>query len=113
MIFGARLSIDDFSWQVTKDYPQIKTIVTTAGGEGCYVLHEEEIHQIPTDPIQVKDTVGAGDSFSAAFMCVYSRSGDAIHAAKVANKVGGFVASNSGPIPTYSQELKELISSGS
>ena len=58
----------------------------------------------------MKDAIGAGDSFSAAFMYRYFRTGDAYHSAIIANKVGAFVASQQGAIPEYSMELKALLS---
>ncbi|MFZ9046937.1 MAG: carbohydrate kinase family protein [Cyclobacteriaceae bacterium] len=109
MLFGKSLSIPDFGEEVGRKYSQIETVITTAGGDGCYVFSDGKISQVPAEKITVLDTVGAGDSFSASFMCVYSSTGDPVKAASIGNKVGGYVASNSGPIPKYSNELMDLF----
>ena len=57
----------------------------------------------------MKDAIGAGDAFSAAFMYKYFQAGDAMLAATVANKVGGYVASQEGAIPDYPNDLKQLL----
>lgn len=106
ILFQQQYSFVEFCEGVTLEYPQIKVLVITAGAEGCYVFTEGDITTIPTEPITVVDTVGAGDSFSAAFASVYIKTGDALLAAKIANKVGGFVASSSGPIPAYPKEIQ-------
>ena len=62
-------------------------------------------------PVDVADAVGAGDSFSAAFMFAMSRGKDAFDAAGYAARLGSFVASRSGAVPEYSDEIIELFSS--
>jgi len=109
MLFDEKQDFETFGQAISRQYDQVKTIIITAGGEGCFVYHEGEITRIPTEKITVVDTVGAGDAFSAAFACVHYQTGDPIKAATIANKVGGFVASSRGPIPGYSPELKALL----
>src|SRR5690606_36199863 len=49
-------------------YPKIQEILLTMGEKGaCYKSREQEIC-LPSRPIKVKDTVGSGDSFLAAFL---------------------------------------------
>ncbi|MEQ9216853.1 MAG: carbohydrate kinase [Cyclobacteriaceae bacterium] len=112
MLFGENQDFEIFGQAICDQYDQIKTIIITAGGEGCYVYHDGNISHIPTEKIKVIDTVGAGDSFSAAFVCVYYQTGDPVKAATIANKVGGFVASSRGPIPNYPPKLNELLKQG-
>ncbi|MFM7194270.1 MAG: PfkB family carbohydrate kinase, partial [Bacteroidota bacterium] len=63
---------------------------------------------VPGRTVIVADAVGAGDSFSAAFVTVLLRSGAILEAAAFANQVGGFVASQRGAIPDYPEELKMM-----
>lgn len=98
-----------FGQEITSRYPNIQTVIVTAGGEGCYIFANKSLTHIPSSPVKVADTVGAGDSFSAAFVVVYSQTGDVVKAATIANKVGGFVASQHGPIPAYTDEIKTLF----
>lgn len=108
MIFGEKLNMEDFCKQVFADYHQ-RIIIITAGGEGCYIYHESQLHHVPGKKVEVVDTVGAGDSFSAAFLATYLKKGNPIQAASVANQVGAFVASSKGAIPVYSAEIKKLF----
>ena len=59
----------------------------------------DDVRFIPAVPVDVADAVGAGDSFSAAFMFAMSRGKDAFDAAGYAARLGSFVASRSGAVP--------------
>lgn len=109
LIFGENQGFVAFSKSVWSTYPQVETIIITAGKDGCSIYSDNKMHHIPTEPIKVVDTVGAGDSFSAAFACVYAATGDPLKSAEIANKVGGYVASSEGAIPQYSVDILELI----
>lgn len=109
-ICGKQLELESFCETLKSQFKQIKVVIITAGGDGCYVHHNKSLQKITAIPITVADTVGAGDSFSAAFLIRFLKDGDAKKAAEVANQVGGFVASQSGAIPNYSSELKRLFS---
>lgn len=105
MLFKQDLSMEEFSHRVAKEY-FIEVVTITTGAKGCLVYEKEKLHFVPGYPAQVVDTVGAGDSFSAAFMYQYFQSGNPLKAADRANKLGAFVASSRGPIPVYSGEIK-------
>ncbi|MFT6866079.1 MAG: fructokinase [Cyclobacteriaceae bacterium] len=109
MLFGKVQDFETFSQFICQQYPKINTIIITAGKDGCLIYSNKKLVIIPTELITVVDTVGAGDSFSAAFACVYANTEDPIKAAQIANKVGGFVASSHGPIPQYSDDILRLI----
>lgn len=105
MLFGEDLNMERFCEEIVRKYAQVKIIVITAGANGAYVWSSCEWNHVPTKPIKVEDTVGAGDAFSAAFLCAYELYKDPVKAASIANEVGAFVASSKGAIPQYSQEL--------
>jgi len=107
-MYGRILSIDDFVKACYDSYGH-KVIIVTAGGEGCYVYTDQEMHKVEGRTVTVADAVGAGDSFSAAFMYKYFHSGDPIQSAFVGNQIGGFVASQHGAIPPYPDEIRELL----
>lgn len=110
MFTGENLPMEKFVQNLTALYPNIKTIILTAAEKGCYVFQETRaMSYIPGVPVKVADAVGAGDAFSATFMHMLGNHGDATLAAQVANRVGAFVASKSGPIPEYTQEIKEML----
>jgi len=74
--------------------PQV--VVLKAGPEGCYVVStDQEFHQ-PALPVTTVDTVGAGDSFDAAFIVGWVRGGDLRACAELANAMGAAVVQVSG-----------------
>ncbi len=107
-LYGETYENEEFCQKVSQDYQQ-EIIIITAGGDGCFVYHKGELHIVAGKKVKVADTVGAGDSFSAAFLATFFRLGDPLQAAVVANQVGAFVAASRGPIPLYSEEIKELL----
>lgn len=108
MLYGKALSLDEFVRQVAQDY-EIKTVIVTAGSKGCFLYEDRQLHFVKGYPATVVDTVGAGDSFSAAFVHQYFKRQDALAAADIANQLGAFVASSRGPLPEYSAEIKEVL----
>ena len=53
--------------------------------------------------------MGAGDGFSAAFLFAYISGKSPLAAAKLAARVGGFVAASHGALPEYPEDLREEI----
>lgn len=109
LLYDQHLDFESFSNKVIKNYPQIELVIITAGKEGCFVFFEGKLLVAPGIAVDVKDTVGAGDSFSAAFLCTYNKTNDPMKAATLANQVGAFVASSSGPIPKFPKEVNTLL----
>ncbi len=77
----------------------IDVIVITRGRQGASVFTRISIHDIDGIKIEVKDTVGSGDAFSAGFITEYLKSGDVVAAAKKGNGLGAYVAAHSGAVP--------------
>ena len=50
---------------------KVPTIVVKRGKNGCRVLHDGRISDYPGVPVNPVDTIGAGDSFDAGFLCAY------------------------------------------
>lgn len=101
LLFECHLSLETFSKKLIDQFSNIKTLIITKGAKGCLVYESKEFIHISSTPVEVADTIGAGDSFSAAFCAFYLRTNDVKAAAKLANKIGGFVASQHGAIPIY------------
>ncbi len=104
LLFGEALSLEDFGFRIALKF-DIKIVIITAGAKGCIVYDNGNLHFVKGYPAKVVDTIGAGDSFSAAFLYHYYHNGDALAAADKANQLGAFVASSRGPIPEYSKEI--------
>ena len=56
------------------------------------------------------DTTGAGDAFNGAFLACYLTTGDAVGAARFANRMGAWVAQRSGARPPIDDELRQILS---
>ena len=109
-LFGSDLGEEDFLDLIFGGYPNLDLIILTLGARGCLVQDRIGSCHVPAEKIKVKDTVGAGDAFSASFLYSYLTTRDAVISAQVGNKIGGYVASMEGAIPEYSQEIREILS---
>jgi fructokinase len=56
----------------------------------------------PAAPVEVADTIGAGDAFAAAMICKLYLGAPPSDACAFACRVGGLVASRRGAVPSYS-----------
>lgn len=115
----------DLCQLIAGKYPHIAIICITKGPDGAAVYYNKtsngininnEINinngiyngiykEIKTIPIDVEDTVGAGDAFSAGFLYAYLSGSGISKAASIASILGTYVASKPGSIPDYSPEL--------
>ena len=90
-------SHQDFAHALQERYANLTCIVITLGGDGAYALCQGQEASCAATPATVASTVGAGDSFSAAFLHRYLQGDDIpsalAHAAKVAAFVQGLLAS--------------------
>jgi 2-dehydro-3-deoxygluconokinase len=85
--------------------------VLKLGAEGCLVATSDEQILVPGFEVDVVDTVGAGDSFAAAFIAGRLRGGSLTDAATLANAMGALVATQRGAgtrIPPRDQLLHLL-----
>lgn len=88
---------------IFKKYP-VKIIIITRGSRGVEIRTPELAKVLDVVDVPVKDTVGAGDAFSAAFIMEYLSSGDVVRAAEKGNELGMYVVSRTGAVP----ELEEF-----
>jgi sugar/nucleoside kinase (ribokinase family) len=72
------------------------TVVVKQGAAGCTVATAEGAFQSPGFPVEVVDTVGAGDSFAAAFIAGRLRGGSLAEAARLANAMGALATTQRG-----------------
>ena len=106
---GASLSVEEAARAIAKKYPKIKLVIITLGAKGAYaydVGSDRDFSCGVTDSAVVS-TVGAGDSFGAAFLYWYLEGKDISTCLTIASKVSGFVVSREGAVPKY--DINELI----
>ena len=108
-LYGSALTEKEFVARVHKQYPRVWIVCVTKGARGCTVYWDGGAEDCPGIPVQVADTVGAGDAFSAAFLFKYCAGGSPAESAEFANRIGAFVASRRGAVPEYTPEIRDLI----
>jgi fructokinase len=77
----------------------LKLVCVTRGSGGSLLVSPAEFTEHPGFRIKVADTVGAGDAFTAALVHGYLRGTPLAQINKDANRVGAWVASQSGATP--------------
>ena len=96
-------------------------VLMTRGGDGVDIVTADGVASVPIDPVEVVDTIGAGDSFGAGFLSWWTGrelgladtgSLEALQrAARAANRVAGVVVGRRGADPPWRNELPEDWSS--
>ena len=84
-------------------------VCITRGARGCVLFLGGEYVEADGYPIEVADTVGAGDAFAAAFVHGFSSGWAPSRIADFANRVGAIVASRRGAIPSWSLAEAERL----
>jgi fructokinase len=108
MVFDQIHDIKAFTERISQKY-EIVVVIITAAEKGCFVFHQGILHEVEGIQIELCDGVGAGDAFSAAFVYSYVNGKNVAEAARIANRIGAFVASKQGPIPDYPDEIIHLV----
>lgn len=87
----------------------LDALILTCGENGSYVFADNFKSFIPTPKVQVADTVGAGDSFTAAFVSSLLQGKDLRTAHQIAVKVSAYVCTQTGAMPTLPEKIKSII----
>lgn len=91
---------------IMRDY-QLDMLILTCGDKGSYIFTKDEMSYLSTNDIEVVDTVGAGDSFTASFIASMLK-GKTIHEAhRIAVNVSAFVCTQAGATPIIPDKLKQ------
>jgi fructokinase len=78
----------------------LKLVCITRGGRGSLLARAQESSEHPGFRVQVADTVGSGDAFTAGLVHEYLHGASLPLMNEVANLVGAWVASEVGAMPT-------------
>ncbi len=90
-----------------------EAVCVTRGELGCALLVRDQYVEIPGYRVQVADTVGAGDAFSAAFLHGLNASWPAAQIGDFANRLGALVASRPGGAAPWSLDEIQALSRSS
>ena len=83
----------------------IRILILTCGIDGSYVFTDEGISYQPTPVVEVEDTVGAGDSFTAAFISCILKGKTVAEAHSCAVKTSAYVCTQKGAMPVLPEQL--------
>lgn len=102
-----RESHENFARRLCGQFGVELTCITRAE-RGCFISSPGETVDVSGIPIQVADTVGAGDAFTAALLMTRLEKWPLEAAAHFANEVGALVASRPGAMPELASEFRQL-----
>lgn len=108
LLFGEALAEDQLAKKIMDKYG-VGIIIVTLGGDGAHFFDEMNEYKLKPEPVEVVDTVGAGDSFSGAFVYSYLNHRDIDRAGRLALDVAAYVVSCEGALPEYSHALKQRL----
>ncbi|HEY6915790.1 MAG TPA: carbohydrate kinase [Paludibacter sp.] len=83
----------------------LEIVVLTKGTEGSYVVTKTETSFKPTPLVEVADTVGAGDSFTAGFVASLLKGKSVSEAHQIAVDVSAFVCTQHGAMPVLPDSI--------
>lgn len=75
---------------------KVPTIVVKRGRNGCRVKHGDQTVDVPGVTVTPIDTIGAGDSFNAGFLCAYLNGKDIVTSARAGNISGALSTQSTG-----------------
>lgn len=86
---------------ICNSFGNINLVLFTKGENGSLIYDKakNEFYEIPAEKTQVVSTVGAGDSYSAAFLCEYLQNRNIVSAAKAGTALSAFVVSHKEAVP--------------
>ena len=82
-------------------------LILTCGINGSYVFTPGKVSFLPTPNVEVEDTVGAGDSFTAAFIASILKGKSVEQAHHKAVETSAFVCTQKGAMPVLPKSIKE------
>lgn len=86
------------------------TVCVTRGANGAILYSGDNFFEHPGFKVEAKDTVGAGDAFTAAYISALIQKKPPGEALRFACATGALVASKTGAVPVYSVSEIEKIS---
>ena len=110
LIFECDLNLSIFAERIAHKYV-IQIVIITLGEIGCAVWYQDILHILYAKKVNCIDPIGAGDAFSAGFLHALYLGCTPEQAAKCGNLLGGYVASYSGALPVYNDEIKREMTS--
>ena len=102
------IDLQDKCWILLAKY-NLKMLILTCGVNGSYVFTPGHVSFVETPTVQVADTVGAGDSFTAAFTAAIIRGRSVREAHQLAVDTSAFVCTQQGAMPVLPESLTSRL----
>lgn len=87
----------------------LEILILTCGVNGSYVFTRENVSFVNTPKIEVADTVGAGDSFTATFISAILKGKSIREAHELAVEVSAYVCTQNGAMPELPISIKSRL----
>jgi fructokinase len=100
------IDLQDKCWILLGKY-NLKMLILTCGINGSYVFTPGNVSFQPTPKVEVADTVGAGDSFTAAFISSILKGRSVQEAHSRAVQTSAYVCTRKGAMPILPAELTD------
>ncbi len=100
------IDLQDKCWILLGKY-NLQMLILTCGINGSYVFTPGNVSFQPTPKVEVADTVGAGDSFTAAFIASILKGKSVAEAHSRAVQTSAFVCTKKGAMPILPEELTD------
>ncbi|MBA4299366.1 MAG: carbohydrate kinase [Cyclobacterium sp.] len=100
--FGTDPRIESLCNYLDQHFP-MEIICITQGSKGALIYQKGEIYPHSGYKVQVVDSIGAGDAFLSGFIKTYLEEKSPQEILDFACKIGGFVATQKGGTPRYSE----------
>ena len=102
------IDLQDKCWILLAKY-NLKMLILTCGVNGSYVFTPGNVSFVETPRVEVADTVGAGDSFTATFVAAILRGKPVGEAHKLAVEASAYVCTQNGAMPVLPDTLKDRM----
>lgn len=107
-MFGIEDDMETVCRHLAREY-SLHAVILTCGAVGSRVYFGRNVSQLPTPQVEVADTVGAGDSFTAGFCAALLAGCSFERAHAVAVATSAYVCTRHGAMPELPESIKRMI----
>lgn len=102
------IDLQDKCWILLAKY-KLEMLILTCGVNGSYVFTPGNVSFVETPKVEVADTVGAGDSFTASFISAILKGKPVKEAHQLAVNVSAYVCTQNGAMPGLPENLRNRV----
>ncbi len=107
-LFGFAPDPESVCRRLKEDY-SLRAVILTCGAAGSRVYYGDEVSILSTPKVEVADTVGAGDSFTAGFCAALLAGCSIARAHAVAVETSAYVCTQKGAMPLFPERITDMI----